>query len=222
MVIYEGAWTWSRLRDAEQCKLLLRLRHIEKRPEPTSPALSEGARRHDALDDWLKGRSTFPAEEKRMKKELTALKRKPGLFSNASWRMTRQWKALPETGYFGKEDWVRAKADAAWVEGSTLEVVDFKTGRQYAVSEDQVRFYGVVGLLREIEAKLAQLHLWYLDSGKVKTTEPLKRKDVETLRADFEARAIKHIYEETKFKPTPGEHCRMCPFSKYKGGPCKF
>ena len=91
------------------------------------------------------------------------------------------------------------------------------------MSEDQVRFYGLLALLRYAKAKTAQLRLWYTDAGKVVDDLPeVKRSEVPALKRDYARRAQRHIYDEREFAPTPGDHCTWCPFSRYKGGPCKF
>lgn len=221
---YTGAWTWSRLADAEQCKLFFRLRHVEKREEPSSPAMERGSEIHKSLDNWLKGRTPalHPEVHKLMIPPLEKLKKEKSLLSDEAWGYTKEWEPLPVTGYFSRHDWVRAKADAVTVKSAVVTVIDFKTGKPRDVSEDQVRFYGVLGLQRYKAAKSAALALWYTDAGKIVPCEPVKRADVPKLIKDYTARAQTHVYDEETFAPTPGDHCNRCPFSRYKGGPCKY
>lgn len=219
---YEGAFTYSRLNDYDQCRLLFKLRHIEKRKEPDSPHFVKGNRIHEGIDMYLKKRANgIPLEAKPLAKELSALRNDKTLRGEEAWGFDDSWEPLPVTGYFSKRDHIRAKIDALRSIKDTAIVIDFKSGQVRDASEDQVRFYGVLTLLRELKFKIAKLQLWFVEHGQIKEYEPVLRKDVAALKKGYADR-FKKIQMTSVFEPTPGVYCRWCPFSKHKGGPCKF
>jgi putative RecB family exonuclease len=219
---YEGAITYSRLRDFEQCGLLFQLRHIEKRSEPSSPHFVKGSRVHDALEQFLKGRvRTLPPESEPLALQLVALKKDKSLIGEQAWGYDEDWAPLPVTGYFSKADHVRAKVDAMTTAKNQARIIDFKTGKIRPTDVDQVRFYALLAMLRYHEITSSLLTLWYVEQGKIEDFKAVPRSDVPTILASFKKRIAKMMGTE-KFKPTPGLHCRWCAFSRHKGGPCQY
>lgn len=221
-VKYEGAVTFSRLRDSETCGLQFQLRHIEKRKEPDNAAFAKGSRVHDHIEQFLKGRvQTLPDEAERLAKKLIWLKKQPGLRGEEAWGFDAEWAPLPVTGYFSKFDYVRAKVDALLPKGPLATVIDFKTGRVRETDVDQVRFYALLTLLRERKVARAALQVWYVEHGKIDEFKTIERKELDLLK-DHYVKRIQKMLNKTDFKPQPGMHCRWCSFSKHKGGPCAY
>lgn len=219
---YTGAYTYSRLNDADQCLSLFKFRHIDKRPEPSSPHFVKGNRIHNGLESFLKGHvPKIPAEAESLAVEIKGLKKFKGLRSEEAWGFDEQWKPLPhESGYFSPLDKVRAKIDVLKISGVQATVIDFKSGQVRDAGEDQVRFYGLLALLKEPKVKVAALELWFVEHGEIRTYDPVKRVDADRLKASYNKRFIA-ISSETKFPPKVSMKCKWCAFSKYKGGPCK-
>jgi CRISPR/Cas system-associated exonuclease Cas4 (RecB family) len=218
---YEGAHTWSRLSEFD-CALKFKLKHIEKRKEPANAAFVKGGRVHDGLDGFLKRRSKLiPDEAWTLRAELTALRKDKTLRGEEAWGYDRAWQPLPVTGYFSDADYIRAKVDAMTTKGDKCKVIDFKTGQVRSASPLQVRFYGMLALIREPKLNVAQLELWFVEQGQIMPFEPVKRSEVLAIKTDFQRR-FKAIEDERAWKPTPGDACRFCPFTKHKGGPCRY
>ena len=220
-VKYEGAHTWSRLSDFD-CALKFKLRHIEKRQEPPSKAFEKGGRVHEGLDKFMKQRTKLlPDEAWTLRKELVALSKDKSLRGEEAWGYDRNWQPLPVTGYFSDGDYIRAKIDALTSKKDRLKVIDFKTGQVRSASPLQVRFYGMLALIREPKMQAAELELWFVEQSKVIPFEPVQRKDLLSIKTDFQRR-FNAIEAERAWKPNPGDACTFCPFTRHKGGPCQF
>lgn len=216
-VKFAGPWTHSRLRDFETCKFQFRLRHIDKRMEGSSPALERGSRIHEQIEGYLNGWIPKLPEEVRLRRELANLKKSKPIIEQL-WAHDDKYAPLKDQ--WDKSAYVRAKLDALHITDDRARVIDFKTGRVYPANDDQVRFYGMLGLMRS-ERDLAQLELWYVDHDLIKTCEPVVRKDIPALQKDFTRRAT-IMYSAVKFPAEPGLHCRNCPYRRTSGGPCEF
>ena len=219
---FEGAITWSRWADFDQCGLLFQLRHIEKRKEPPAPHFVKGARVHEHVDAWLKRRiPLLPDEAEPLALQLLALRKEKNLVGEEAWGYTEEWEPLPVTGYFSKRDWLRAKIDALVIKAKLLRVIDFKTGKMRPISAEQVKFYGMLALLRYENVETAALELWYLEQGMVEAHTPVERAEIPKLKREYELK-FQRMTSATKFLPNPGLYCRWCPFSKQRGGPCTY
>jgi hypothetical protein len=114
----------------------------------------------------------------------------------------REWHPVE---FKSKEAWGRMVYDVQYYDepNVTVRTIDYKTGRPSRQHESQLDLYSATGLL------LRPLR---------RTMTPVAAKHV---LSSWKARAAK-MEEETEFKPTPGEHCRWCPFAKSKDGPCLY
>jgi hypothetical protein len=220
---YTGPWSYSKLRDFEDCKALFKRRHIEKLPEPESPALVHGNKVHDLIERWFQG-WVKPAERREFERlvgpMLPDFKKLADLEPTLEqmWAHDTKWKPM-ENG-FDKAAWVRAKTDAHLVQDELATVFDWKTGRPKEVYPDQLRFYGVLAMVRNANVKQVQLELWYVDHNKI-VTGVVERAELPAIQKEFKRRATR-IYNESKWTEEPGMHCRWCPFRKSVGGPCSF
>jgi len=222
-VRYAGPWSYSKLRDFEDCKAMFKRRHIEKLPEAESTALVHGSAVHDAIERWLKG--WFKPREK---KELEAMMgpmlpdfqklKKLDPVTEQMWAHDKNWGPLDDG--FNKSAWVRAKTDGHLVKGTSATVFDWKTGRPKEVNSDQLRFYGVLTLVRNAQVQDVNLELWYVDHNKI-IHGHMARSDLANAQKEFKRRTAR-IYNEARWPEEPGMSCRWCPFRKAVGGPCSF
>lgn len=222
---YTGAWSYSKLRDFETCRAQFKRRHIEKLPEPESPALVHGSAVHNAIENWFNGWQD--AKEKKateneimgpMTKDFALLKKR-GPVTEQMWAHDKKWEALDD-GYKSPGTWIRAKTDAHLIDGKKAYVFDWKTGRPAEVGLDQLKFYGTLTMLRYPDVDDVMLELWYVDHKKIVAGQ-MARKALAAARKEFQRRATK-IYNEATWPEEPGMGCRWCPFRKAVGGPCSF
>ena len=132
--------------------------------------------------------------------------------------MDKSWNKLPD--WFHGDTWIRAKADAMYVQDGKLVVIDFKSGKYRVPSTDQVELYAIVGGALYPEVTTVVAEYWYLDTGEVYSRE-YTQAELKALRPKFEKR-VAPMYVNTIWKPTPSTECRWCPYSKTKGGRCVY
>jgi CRISPR/Cas system-associated exonuclease Cas4 (RecB family) len=218
------AWSYSRLNTYRQCPYRYKLTVIEKRKEPESSALLRGQTIHKLAENYIKGISKSIAPElKTFTAEFKALK-KFDVDAETQWAFTREWKT---TEWFAYDVWNRMVIDAAALvkpkkKGSDiiLRVIDFKTGKVYGENEEQLGLYALGGMSRYPEVDAVETELWYLDQGEEKKIMFSREKVPELV--EYWDKETKALFKDKTFAPRPGDHCRWCPFSKSKGGPCKY
>ena len=221
------AWSYSRLRDYEQCPARAKYRHLDKLDEgEKGRALLRGIAVHESAEGYLNAKPAIP-----LAPELE-------LFTD-DFKMLRRKRATPESGFqfdadwqplddwFDPTVWCRVKTDAEYTTGRgakrILTIIDFKTGRQHKWHGEQLELYGLAGLLKYPEIQIVDTELWYTDDGGViGPEEPYTQGDVEPLKERWTKRAAPML-ADTEFQPTPSmSACQWCPFKKAKGGPCEY
>jgi CRISPR/Cas system-associated exonuclease Cas4 (RecB family) len=216
-----------------ECPLKAKLKFIDKLQEPSSPALERGTVLHKQCEDFLLGRiKTVTKETKPIAAQLKDLKKR-GALAEAEFAFDVDWRPV---SWFDRSAWCRVKADAVVApvvdtKSPVVEVHDFKSGGKLdtsgsVLSNDaypvQLRLYALAGLLTYPVAEKAQTSLIFIDHGKtVPMEDEFKRKDVKLLQKEWVVRT-KKMLNDTVFKPTPGNGCRYCFFSKARGGQCPY
>jgi len=223
---YVGAWSYSKLVEFETCRAQFYRKHILKleEPGPRSPALVHGNLVHEGIEQWFKGWYK-PKEAKALEKLMGALlpefkklkAQKP--VTEQMWAHDRKWQPLDD-GYRAPGTWVRAKTDAHLVKETMAHVFDWKTGKPKELYPDQLRFYGVLMMVRDAKVQEVMLELWYVDHDKI-VVGHMERSGLASAQKEFMRRASR-IYNEATWPEEPGLGCRWCPFRKSAGGPCSF
>jgi len=212
------AWSYSRWRDYEQCPLRAKFKHVDKIKEPSNEAMDRGSAIHKLAEDFACGRlKLLPVELVKFKSKFLNLK-KQKVLAEQEWAFDKNWN---DVSWFAKEAWVRVKMDACYVSGEEVYVIDHKTGK-YRAGEytEQLELYALAALLKFPEAKSAICRLWFLDSGD-EASYAATKEELKALKKKWVTRT-KAMLNDKRFAPKPGNYCRWCPFSKSKGGTCKF
>lgn len=224
------AWSLSRLSDYEQCpqKLLYRVRNTPI----AQPSVSgqKGIDEHKDAERFVKGEmKKLPPVLKQFSTEIKAIVKNNEPEAEAELAFTRNFKK--RTGWFDKDVWFRGKLDLRFENvdergRKVIDVIDYKTGRvkTYRDLADQCRVYGMVSLLAHPDAYAARVRFWYTAHGVMipergPTVHVRKTMLAGTVR-EYTMRANR-MEKEKKFTARPGEHCRLCDYSKSKGGPCQ-
>jgi hypothetical protein len=117
--------------------------------------------------------------------------------------------------------WLRAKCDALYIDGDTLVLIDFKSGKYRVPSDDQIELYAVIGHCFSPQVKHVVASFWFVEQE----TDPLElsytAKQLLGLRGKFTQEFLK-MEKERKWAPKPSAKCRWCSFSKQKGGSCVY
>ena len=223
------AWSYSRLGDYNQCPLRARLKHLDRLPEPGSPAMDRGKEVHDAAAKYITGeKRTLSADLKLFKKELAALRKAHAaapMLIERQWAFTATWHPAD---WFGKDAWCRMVLDLAYVqepkkkaEPRVLHIIDYKTGRVRAEEQrPQLSLYALGGFLTVPEVQQVSAHFWYLDHGEV-ISETFELAQLSALKKEWQAKVVA-LFKDTKFAPRPSDKCRWCHYGKAKAGLCPY
>lgn len=212
------SWSYSRYALWVECPAKFKYKHIDKIPEERGPAMIRGEEIHKLAEDYTIGKlKKMPQELKLFKNEFELLKKsKP--FVEQSWAFRQDWSETVWNDWNGC--WLRIKADAGSVDGDVLHVIDHKTGKKYDNYGDQMNLSALGGMLKFPHIKTVQTYLWFLDIGDV-VEEEYQAKNMKVMMTDWEKK-VKPMFNDTRFAPKPSYKCSRCPFSKAKGGPCKY
>lgn len=215
------SWSYSTWGSYEECPKRVYFGKVDKShgiKDELGPAAQRGSKIHADIEGYLKARIDVPTKDlKLIHFELDELKASPTLVAEGEWAFTRAWTETRWDDWTGA--WVRMKLDAHDIQGTRLRVIDFKTGKERNY-EKQLELYGLGGFKRFPQAEEVEAEIWYTDFGKIDGFT-FTRRDAASLQKTWEKRVAK-MMADTEFRPRPGNHCRWCPFSKAKNGPCEY
>ncbi len=216
-------WSFSREKDYGLCPARYEYAHILKLRGPENPKMAEGSKVHNQGERYLAGElKGVPARYKDFRTEMITL-RKMEFKPEQSWAVTKTWQPCSPTDW--DHAWLRAKGDAAKLNGAVLDAIDYKTGRFYPDHGEQAEIIACVGLSVHPDAEQCDVEFWYLDHGEVGPYS-FHRDQLRGLKKKWNARARKML-SATTFPRTPGpDACKFCPFRSDKRlqdgspGPC--
>lgn len=217
------AWSYSRWADYDQCPAKFKYKHLDRLPDPGSPAMARGNTIHTLAEDFTTGKiKTLPKELVNFKAQFAHLKKlNPQV--EQQWGFRADWSFTGRSGWFGDDVWFRAKADAMVVyEDDTGDIIDHKTGKKYETNEKQVRLFALAGFKRYPQLKEITTRLWYLDQPTDnEVILEYTAADAKLIQKDWD-KWTQPMFNDRKFPPKPNDKCHWCPFRKAAGGPCKF
>lgn len=218
------AWSFSRLSDYERCELLAYFKYLDpKRPKfKPNKAMQRGTEIHTEAQHFVEGRiKKLPESLDRFEEEFLDLRKiRKHVKTEGELAVDKNWSP---TDWFAPNTWLRVKMDAMYQlpkKPKHLVMIDYKTGKINPAHEAQLDLYATVGLSLKPHIKTIDAELWYLDWGEV-VAKSYTRKDLPSLKKTWVKRS-KRLLTDTKFAPSPGNHCTWCDFSAAKKGPCKF
>lgn len=215
-------WSYSRWSDYERCPYYAKAKHIDKIPEPGNAAMSRGLEIHRLADEFLKGSlARVPKVLASVADRLKGLKKAKAL-SELKMAVNRQWKQTP---FFGETGVCRIVTDALSVKSKSAELVDWKSGKSQntpiEVGERQLSLQaiGVLSIYPLVEEVKASLN--YVDEAGHEQSVIFNRKQIPALTKQWD-KDTRAMLNDTEFKPRVNSKCRFCPYSKSKGGTCKY
>lgn len=228
------SWSHSRLVDFEKCRLMAKLKYIDKIPEPPRPlppgkteqANDRGTRVHQAAEDYIKGGIEL-VEELRSHadefNELKALYPKGVVALEAEWAVDREWC---EVAWKSATAWGRMKLDArVTVNPTEMRVIDFKTGKKapnVIKHAEQSQIYTLATFMRYPKVELVTTEFWYTDLTPAdKTIVTYRKPQALKLLKPITKRAAA-MTDATNFPPNPNVFsCKWCPYGPRGTGHCK-
>lgn len=219
------AWSYSRLGDYTACPLRAKLKHLDRIPEPSAPALERGAVIHEAAAKYVSGTTkTLPKDLKLFKKEFAALRKASKGAAGRVYLVEEQWAFNDKwnpCGWFGDGSWCRMVLDLGYKDGGTLRIIDYKTGRVRAEEQrPQLALYALGGLAKFPDVEKVVAEFWYLDHGEI-IQEEYVAAELKELKKAWGVK-VKPMLKDKTFAPRPSDKCRWCHYSKAKMGHCKF
>jgi hypothetical protein len=210
-------WSYSSLKTYEKCPAAWRYSYMLGLKGEESSAMIRGSRLHADCENYLKGDFTVvPWELTKVGKALDEMKQR-GAKSEETWLLNREWEPVNDPA----EAWIKSIVDVHWVEGNILQIIDFKSGKEYPEHRDQLELYGLSGLRMYPEVKRAEFKALYLDSNHTSNEGAVIRDMLPYKQEAWTGRAIK-IWEDKDFKATPSaKACRFCNYNQKKDGPCR-
>lgn len=212
------AWSYSRLSGYKQCPRKFKFKNIDKLKEEGNYAMERGLLVHKKAEYFVKGKITgMPKELKSFGAELKELRKRKAL-TEIDLAVTSSWK--PTTYNDWNKVWCRGYADA--VDRSEIgqsTVIDYKTGKIYEEShEEQGKLMATLEMIHNEECESVDVEFFYFDQDDLLSWE-YERKDLPKLKRYWKAQ-VKDMFNDTKFLPCEGDHCRWCYQAKSKGGQC--
>lgn len=223
------SWSYSRYRDWKQCPLAAALKHLAKQGERENDAMRRGSELAKTQENFLsKKLAKLPPDLQSFNEEFTHVKAQKTKIVEASWGFTSEWEPCSTT------DWdrckLRVKIDNGYldVKENILHLHDAKTGKfrewENASYMEQLELYATSGFIMYQGVEEVQTQLWYTDMG---VTFPADGKcvfpasEAAALRKAWDKRVAPMLRADT-FPARPSRACQWCPFSKSKGGLCRY
>jgi len=215
---YTEAIGFSKLDTYRSCPAKFKFQYINKLPQPGNAAMQRGSQIHDTCEAYLRGwiyelPDFLTAWQERFD-NLRTLKCK----TEESWGFNRNWELLEN--WFQPETWLRAKSDAHYIDGDTLVVIDFKTGKYRIPSTEQVELYAICASAIYPEVPQVKTAFWFLDTGEI-YEQAYTKEHLVALREKYVA-YFNQLLNEEIWKPMPSRECKWCHYSCSKKGPCEF
>lgn len=224
------SWSFSKWAMFHTCAYKFKKTVLEGIKPPQSPYADRGERIHSLAEQYALGNiKGMPNELKKFGdefKEIRSLVKSGSGFTEQEWACTSTWESC---GWMSKNVWLRGKCDYHGVEdvdvkkgvkGTHIDIIDYKTGRQYPTHSDQSKLYSVMGMHRYENVVSVHVEFWYLDSGDF-VEYNYTRKQLEKLSEYWSLQGRKILKSTGNFSASVGGHCRYCHLRDDKGGQCK-
>jgi hypothetical protein len=205
------AWSYSLLRDFEQCpRQCYEVKIAKKVREEPGEALLWGSQVHEAMQFRLVLGKKLPERMDYLERWAKLITELPGDLK------VEQELALDvhyqSCDWFSKETWVRAKVDAIKLHNGSALILDWKTGRMRGEDKTQL------GLSAAVTAacfpglhQYCATYVWLED--KATTSLKLNLEQVEAVWDQLTPRvqALQEADRDQDWPERPGRHCRWCP-----------
>lgn len=218
------AWSHSRLTDFEQCKFRVKLKVVDRIPEPARPlppgkaehANVRGERVHKAAEAFIRGGVELVPELKEWFEadfvQLRELFAEGRVSLEGEWAFNREWQPR---AWMSSDTWCRVKCDCVVFASETEAIViDYKTGKRWGNEMkhmEQLRLYQLGAFLKYPKLEKVTVELWYTDLDEL-VSQVFTREQGLMFVTGFEQRG-EAVTTCEDFPPNPNAHvCKWCPY----------
>jgi hypothetical protein len=196
------------------------------RKDPPSPAAQRGLTIHQSIED-------FHNHEGCLHEDIPiVIAEHINLYYNVP-----EWTAYPEYEFAVTNEWIPTQFDNdnAYIRGymdnlfvrhcpdtkDVTEVVvdEYKTGQEYDEHAQQKQLYAMICFVLFPEVNSVVVNGVYIDKKKIVPTA-YSRAHLHSMQYTWDREIAK--LSVPIYPARPGMHCRWCPKSKEKGGPCQL
>lgn len=221
-------WSFSSLKDYEQCPYRVYLAKIEKKPQKQSDAASRGEAMHQMAEDFVRADGgevpSALAKFDMAFRELQQLHADGKVIMEENWGIRKDWSPCE---WKDPDIWGRAKLDVFVRESeSAAKIIDHKSGKKFGNElkhGDQGLSYALHAFHRYPGIDTFKVEFWYLDQAE--TLERLfTRRQLGVLLPRYHKRARDMTSAKT-FPAKPNcNNCRWCAYGhgKFGTGDCEF
>lgn len=221
-------WSFSTLKQYENCPYSLYLAKIERKPQQTSAAAARGSMLHEKAEHFVRGEDEKLAPElskhfNRDFMELRELYDQNLVTVEEDWGIRKDWSPCT---WQDDELWGRAKLDVFVKEDSSCRIIDHKSGKKWGNElkhSDQGISYALHTFHRFPEIELFRVEFWYLDHGD-KLLRNFTRSQLKILLPRYHKRAMgMTTARDWPAKPSC-QNCKFCPYSngRFGTGDCEY
>lgn len=230
------SFSYSRWSAWAECPAKYKYKHIDKLPEPKSPAMQKGIEVHRQVAEYLESKVDERPAALRLFTGLSDGLREEAKHGMCKVEMQVAFdKDRKRVEWFSRNAYWRFIWDVLYINRrkdslASVDAVDWKTGQPRGGYDAQMQIFAIPAYWMFDNLETFRGHLAYLDTGDVVTVEydratfygpsgdPAKRDGLYGLWMAN----VAMMESDRAFRPKPSrDACRFCHFHKAKGGPCE-
>jgi CRISPR/Cas system-associated exonuclease Cas4 (RecB family) len=209
-----GQWSYSSLAEYRKCPRMWKFNHVDRLPTKATRWMRRGSDLHAQCERYISGQIDYIAPPLFPIEQTLRELREKGAKCERYIRLSRDWKTCDKDA-----QWVKGFLDASYVEGETLFITEFKSGKIKDYHADQLQLYAIIGALVEPVSRVS-VRAVYIDHGKTLHQRDYSLPELEALRMTWHAEAEAMLGDEV-YEPTPSvQSCKRCSYKSKDGGPC--
>lgn len=211
--------SYTKIKMYMECPAKKRYRYDERRQTPPSDAARRGTDYHKTIEGALGDlhEPTPLPPNLSFYQDYIGRLRSLGAKAEFKFGVDKQWNSV---GWDSPDAWIIGVADVWLPSIPTAHVQDWKTGKIYDDHHLQGEFYATA--LFQVESGIVEVKATFVYTDlKKEQSRTYHRDNIASLRNRWTAR-IERMERDTECVPTPSFKCGWCPYSKAKGGPCRF
>lgn len=214
-------WSFSGLKEYEQCPFKRYLNKVGGHRGPQSPAANRGNEYHDAIEKYIDGRSgSLPKIHEASRPFIDALRDRfaeGSIILEQNWYIDREWNTVDESNVISSNDfWAIFIIDCFEFESKTSAcITDWKTGKSKnneMKHAEQLMLYSIAAFERFPDLEYIKVQCAYVDEGHISLQRGFNRKQVQLFKNQFAKRAT-IMTTATEFLPKPSKfNCKWCDY----------